>query len=82
MDENQILEIIDILESLLEDLPFKPKEELSKVISELKKTPLENETLMKIQDDLEMISSFSTVDSFSRNEIINIITSIESIYNS
>lgn len=82
MDEEQILGIVEILESLLEDLPFKPKEELHKVILTLKKNSLDSETLMKIQDDLEMISSMSSIDSFSRNEIINIVTEIESIYNS
>lgn len=82
MDEQHIENIVEILDSLLEDLPFKVKEELSLVIKVLKNNSLDNEKLMKIQDDLEMISNMGSIDSFSRNEIINIVTEIESIYNS
>lgn len=82
MDEEQINEIIEILDSLIEDLPSKPKEKLSQIVLTFKQSPITSEHLMKIQDDLEMLSSMSTVDSFARNEIINIITQIESIYNS
>lgn len=80
MDE-KISDIVEILESLLEGMAFKPKEELQKVIIKLKVDNLDSEDLIKVQDDLEIISSMSSLDSFSRNEIINLITEIETIFN-
>ncbi len=80
MDE-QLQQIAEILEDLLEDLPQKAKDQLSQVVDSLKKSP-NGEELMKIQDDLESISNIQNLDSFSRNEIMNIVTEIEGIYNS
>ncbi len=80
-----IIEIIETLEMLSEDLPLKAKIQLDTVVDELKKVDmldLDVNGLMKIQDDLEMISNTSNIDSFTRNEIINAVAVIEGIYNS
>lgn len=79
----QIEEIVEVLEMILEDsLPFKVDTKLKEIVLDLKNENLSSETLMKIQDDLEMISATSNLDDFSRNEIINVVTLIETIYNS
>ena len=68
-----LTEIIDILESLLEeDLSSKSKSSLLLILNELKE-PIDLEKLLKIQDDLEYFSNTANVDSFVRNEIMNII---------
>lgn len=79
--QEEINDIIFVLEGLLEDMSLKARVQLQEVIEELKK-PVDNEKLMKIQDELENFTSTANIDYFSRNEIMNIITSIESIYNS
>lgn len=82
--ESQISEIIENLDTLTEDLPLKAKNQLQSVIDELNKidsSEPDGNMLMKIQDDLEVISNMSNIDYFTRNEIINAITSIEAIYN-
>lgn len=79
--QDEINEMIFILEGLVEDMPLKVKIQLQEVIDELKK-PVDQEKLMKIQDELEVITNLPNIDYFSRNEIMNIVTSIESIYNS
>ena len=80
MDEN-ISEIVDSLEFLVDDLPSKPKQKLQEIIDSLNTLDDEFETneLMKIQDDLEVVSNMANVDSFSRNEIINVLTLIETL---
>ena len=79
--QDEINEMIFILEGLVEDMPLKARTQLQEVIDELKK-PVDQEKLMKIQDELEAITNLSNIDYFSRNEIMNIVTSIESLYNS
>ena len=80
---SQIEEITEVLEMILEDsLPYKVHNKLQEILNELKKENLSNDTLMRIQDDLEMLGSNSNLDDFSRNEIINVVTYIETIYNS
>ena len=80
MDE-QIQEIVDTLDMLVEDLPFKPKQKLSEIISELESLNDDFDTneLMKIQDDLEGVSNMGNLDSYSRNEIINVLSVIETL---
>lgn len=78
----EVDQICEILEELLDELPLKAKEELEKVLDLLKKRPLDIEDLMRIQDDLEVISSIPNIDNFSRNEIINAISSLEMLSNS
>lgn len=72
---------VETLESLVEDLNSKPKEELKKIISMMKKDFLSDEELIKIQEDLEQFTSIFKIDSFTRTEIMNIITEIEILYN-
>ena len=72
---------VETLESLVEDLNSKPKEELKKIISTMKKDFLSDEELIKIQEDLEQFTSIFKIDSFTRTEIMNIITEIEILYN-
>lgn len=81
---SQIEEIVEVLEMILEDttIPFKVDNKLKEIVIDLKNENLSSETLMKIQDDLEMMSAASNLDDFSRNEIINVVTLIETIYNS
>lgn len=77
--ENEISEIVEILECLIdEEVPLKARQQLESVISELQ-SEVDVEKLMKIQDDLEYVSNFSNVDSFVRNEIINILSKIETL---
>lgn len=76
--EEEIENFIEVLEDLKEDLPLKLKESLESIILEFKK-PLNVESLLSIQDRLEFFSNNKNLDSFSRNEIINIITDIETL---
>lgn len=73
-------EIVDTLEMLLEDLPSKPKVKLQEIIEEFSSLEeVEPSRIMKIQDDLELLSTSSNLDSFSRNEIINVLSLIETL---
>jgi len=78
----EIEEIVEILEGLVDDLSSKPKLALSNVIAELKEIPDEFEIsdLMKIQEDLESVSLMANLDSFSRNEIINVLSMFETLF--
>ncbi|MFT4243860.1 MAG: hypothetical protein ACMXYB_00195 [Candidatus Woesearchaeota archaeon] len=79
--DTEIEYFVETLESLVEDLSFKPKEELKKIISIMKKDYLTDEELIKIQEDLEQFTSIFKIDSFTRTEIMNIIAEIEVLYN-
>lgn len=70
----------ETLESLLEDMPLKPKEKTEEIIKSLRTSP-DVERLIKIQDELETVSVMQNIDYFTRNEIMNVITSIENIIN-
>jgi len=79
----EIEEIVDILEGIVNDLSLKPRTNLSLVIEQLKKLPEENidvSELMKIQEDLEMVSLMPSIDSYSRNEIINVLSMFEMLF--
>ena len=80
--EEKILEIIETLDSLLEELPIKAKSHMEGVLKDLNtiKGQLNVNLLMKIQDDLEFITNIQNVDNYSRNEIMNAIAEIESLY--
>ncbi len=78
--DDEIIEIVDMLELLVEDLPLKVRDEVQKVIDNLKKSS-EMEMILKIRDDLESISNMSNIDSYSRNELMNAIASLETIVN-
>lgn len=78
--EETVSDIIDTLEMLLEELPFKPKSMLMEIIDEIKAMEdFDTSEFMKIQDELEVVSNMSCIDSFSRNEIINVLTLIETL---
>jgi len=82
--DGKIDEIIDILEMLLDDLPLKVKQDIDSVIGELRKLDRENpdtEKLMHIEDSLELLSTSPNIDSYARYEIINVLTTIEAMYN-
>jgi hypothetical protein len=76
--EDEILDIVEILESLFEDISYKAKADLEVAIAMLKK-PLDQEGLIKVQDQLEMVTSVSNLDSYTRNEIMNVLSIIESL---
>lgn len=76
--EAEIEEFIFILEGLVDEVPFKAKVEIEVVIDMLKK-PLDQEGLIKVSEQLEMISNMSNLDSFARNEIFNILSSLEGL---
>ena len=80
LDHESLYEHVESLEFLLEDMPLKAREELSKIIKDLKNSP-DIQKLIKIQDDLETVSGMNNVDSFTRNEIMNIITLLENQIN-
>ena len=80
MDKDFIEELVGGLEMLVSDSPLRVREELEKVIQELKNVSNNND-LLKIQDELERISNMPNIDSFSRNVIMDAITSIERIVN-
>lgn len=78
MSDESIVEIIDTLESLLDDMPLKARVQLSEIINELN-SQLNLEKILKIRDDLESFSNNSNIDSFTRNEIFNILSLFESL---
>lgn len=76
--EDDILDMIERLESLLEDSPNKIKVEIEVVISLLKKAKTQ-EDLIKIQDHLEFIVNMSGIEAFISTEIYDAISTIESL---
>ena len=80
-DVYDAIELGQSLEILLEDAPSKIRDDLERVISALK-VAKKNDDLLRIQDELEALSNNSNLDSFSRSEIMNAITTIETIVNS
>ena len=80
-DVDEVNELIDMLEVIVEDVPSKIREDLGKVIKSLKQAQTLDD-LLKVQDELESLTSTHNLDSFSRSEIMNVVASIESIVNS
>ena len=76
--DEQVLEIVETLESLVEDIPQKAKIQLVAIIVELK-SPLNLEKILKIRDDLDLFSNNHNIDSFTRNEIFNVLSIIETL---
>jgi uncharacterized protein (UPF0147 family) len=74
----EISEIVELLNSLLEDAPYKAKAEIQIAIN-MFTDELTQEDLIKIQDQLELISNISNIDSYTRNEIYNILSIIEGL---
>jgi uncharacterized protein (UPF0147 family) len=77
MEIENLKDVAEILESLLDDLSFKSKEELKQIISELRSENFTFEDIIRIQDELEGFLNSNNVDSFARNEIMNIISDLE-----
>lgn len=76
--EDDILDMIERLESLIEDSPNKIKIEIEAVISLLKKAKTQ-EDLIKIQDHLEFIVNMGGIEAFISTEIYDAISTIESL---
>ncbi len=79
--EEDLNEMIQVLDMIIEDLPSKAKDRLDIILKELRSNP-NCEDLFKIQGNLEIVSTMSNIDNFSRNELINVISGIESFINS
>lgn len=78
----EINEILISLGDIIEFLPVKQKNLLLNIIENLKilKDEINTTELLKIEEELESLSNVSCVDSFSRNEILNVISLIETMY--
>lgn len=73
-----ITDVIDVLYSLLEDSSLKVKVQLESIIK-LLESDLDEETLIKIQDKLEILCDISSIDSYTRSEIYNVLSVIDSL---
>lgn len=80
IDLNKLDEVIYTLEMLVDDAPFKAKDQMNSTIKALKSDP-KVDVLLKAQDDLENVSNVPNMDYYSRNEIMNVIAVLESIIN-
>lgn len=75
-----ILEIIEILETLsFDEMPLKARQQIEYVILELKGKNIDTEKLLKVQDEIEHVINMGNIDSFTRNELMNIISIIETL---
>ena len=74
----EIGEIAELLSDLLEDVPMKVRTEIEIAIGMLK-GELDQEGVIKVQDQLELVSNMTNVDSYTRNEILNIISDLENM---
>lgn len=81
ISQDLLVDYIEILESFLEDLPSKPRQATETIIEDLRRDP-DVEQLLRIQDDLDTVAGMNNVDSFTRNEIMNVITGLEELINS
>jgi len=77
---NEILEIVEILEALsFDDLSLKTRQQLEQIISDLNSKNIDKETLIRVQDQIEVVISMGNIDSFTRNELMNILSIIETL---
>lgn len=76
-------EFIESIEMLIEeeDLPSKVKASLDETLTNLNSEDISVEIILKVQDELEVISNMNNLSDFCRNELINIIASIETMIN-
>lgn len=78
--EIEILEIIEILETLsFDEMPLKARQYIEMIISELKVKNIEGEKLHMVQDKIEQVINMPNIDSFTRNELMNILSIIETL---
>lgn len=78
IEQDLVNEIVEILETLTDDIPLRARNQLSEIIIGLKK-PLTLETVLKIQDELEFFSNNSSIDSYTRNEVFNVLSMFETL---
>ncbi|MFW6026281.1 MAG: hypothetical protein ACOC16_00495 [Nanoarchaeota archaeon] len=74
--QQEVKEIIEILTNLIEDAPFKAKLQIE-IIIKMFDNELTQDNLIKIQDNLEYLSNIPSIDSYTRNEVYNILSIIE-----
>jgi len=74
----EVSEIVEILETLIEDSPNKVRVELVTVIDMLKKAKT-SEDYINIQEQLEYIANINNVDAFVSTEVYNAISIIETL---
>lgn len=74
----EIVDMVEILESLVEDSPNKVKVELNTVIDMLKKAD-GTEDLINVQEQLEYIANINNIDAFISTEVYNAISIIETL---
>lgn len=74
----EIVDLVEILESLLDDSPNKIKIELVEAINMLKKAD-SVEDLINVQDQLEIIANINNIDAFISTEVYNAISIIETL---
>lgn len=79
--QDDLVEMAQVLDMIVEELPLKAKEVVESIIKNLEANP-NSEMLFKIQDQLEVVSNMGNIDSFSRNEIINVIAGLDGLVNS
>ena len=79
MDEDLVCEIVEVLESLIEDMPMRARVELESIIVDLKKPNLNMERVLGLQDRLEAFCGSSSIDSYSRAEIYNVLSLFENL---
>lgn len=80
IDQEDLIEMAQLLGLIIDDLPFKAKDKIESVIKKLETNP-DSECLFKIQEELEIVSHMSNLDSFSRNEIMNVIAGLDGLVN-
>jgi len=78
-----VQELTDSLSMLIEeeDLSAKIRINLSTILTQLNSN-VDVEGMLKVQDDLENISNMNNLTDFCRNELINIISLIDTMINS
>ena len=75
----EIMEIAELLSDLLEDVPSKVRTEIEVAIKMLGVQEIDQEGLIKVQEQLELVSNMNNIDSYSRSEILNIISDLENM---
>ena len=80
IDQNIIEEILEILTSLIEDIPSKARIQLKIIIENLNDDSLNLEKLLIIRDDLDLFSGNSGIDSYTRNQIYNVLSLFETLF--
>jgi len=78
VEQDIVDEIVETLEMLLDDMALKPKIRLNEIIENLKGS-LDLEKVLKIQDDLEHFSNTANIDSYTRNEIMNVLSLFDNL---